>query len=142
MSELETLADRVVRRAEGDWEALREYWADEVVVWHCYDNAEQRFKGHARSSEAGAELTALSRVLDDFARTSTVHVSESTNTIIETSVWTGRTKAGLDMRNSTCVLYSVVDGRITRMDVYDDSNQSRRFAELLVHGLIAAGGAR
>jgi hypothetical protein len=60
MTDLEALADRVRRRASGDWDALRADWAQEVVVWH----------------------------------------------------------------------------------VYDDSNKSRRFAELLVHGLIAGGGDR
>lgn len=139
MIDLETLADRITRRAAGEWDALRDDWADVVVIWHCYDNAEERVTGLARSEGASAELATLSRVLDDFARTSTVHVSETTNTIVETSVWTGRTKTGRDMINSTCVVYSVVDGRIARMDVYDDSNQSRRWAEVLVHGLIAVG---
>lgn len=142
MSDLEAIAERVARRAQGDWDALREYWADEVTVWHCYDDAEEQIIGLSRSSGASAELNALGRVLDDFARTSTVHVSDKTGTIVETSVWTGRTKAGVNMRNCTCILYTVTDGRISRMDVYDDSNQSRRFAELLVHGLIAQGTAQ
>ena len=131
------MADRIRRRAAGDWDALRELWADEVVVWHCYDDVEERYTGLSRSSSGSAELDAFSQAMDDFARNSRVHVSAETSAVIETSVWSGRLRTGTPMRNATCVVYTVEDGRIVRMDVYDDSNRSRRFAELLVHHLIA-----
>jgi ketosteroid isomerase-like protein len=135
---LAEVADRIRRRAVGDWDALRDVWADEVVVWHCYDDVEERFTGLSRSSGGSAELEAFSEALEGFTRDSRIHVSPETETVVETSIWSGRLRSGTPMRSATCVVYTVRDGRIVRMDIYDDSNRSRRFAELLVHHLIAA----
>jgi ketosteroid isomerase-like protein len=134
---LDEVADRIRRRSAGEWDALRDTWADEVVVWHCYDDVEERYTGLSRSSGGSAELEAFGQALDDFSRDSRIHVSPDTDSVVETSAWSGRTHTGTSMRNATCVVYTVSDGRIVRMDIYDDSNRSRRFAELLVHHLIA-----
>lgn len=132
---LSDIADRIRRRAAGEWDALREVWAGEVVVWHCYDDVEERFTGLARSSGGKAELEAFTDAVDGFARTSVVHISPDSSTVIETSVWSGSYQ-GRTVRNATCVVYTVANGVVVRMDIYDDSNRSRRFAELLVHHLI------
>ena len=134
---LAEIGDRIRRRAAGEWDALRDVWADEVLVWHCYDDIEERFTGLSRSSGGSAELEAFSQALEDFTRDSRIHVSPHTGTVVETSLWSGRLRTGELMRNATCVVYTVQEGRIVRMDIYDDSNRSRRFAELLVHHLIA-----
>jgi ketosteroid isomerase-like protein len=141
-TELEELADLMRRRAGGQWDALGGRWADTVVVWHCYDNKEVAFPGNLRGDDTGAELTGFERALKDFSRRSSFHVSESTNAIVETSRWSGVTHDGQRVENATCIVYSIDGGRISRLDIYDDSNRSRVFAELLVHHLITEAAGR
>lgn len=139
---LEELAALMRRRAQGEWDALGGRWADTVVVWHCYDDKEVSFPGNLRGDDTGAELATLERALTDFSRRSTFHVSESTSTIVETSRWSGVTRGAQRVENATCVVYSIDGGRISRLDIYDDSNRSRVFAELLVYHLIAGAAGR
>lgn len=133
------VVDRLRRRSAGEWDALDGAMADDVVVWHAYDDAEVHLPGGARSSVAGAEMRAFVDAMPDFRRDSVFHPCQETGTITEVTRWTGTTLGGAALTNATCIVYSVAEGRIQRIEIFDDSARSRSFAELLVHVLIRRG---
>jgi hypothetical protein len=61
------------------------------------------------------------------------HVCEDTNTIFEIATWSGSFN-GRELQVPVCVVYSVVDGRLYRIDQYGDSAQSEAMVEALVAG--------
>jgi ketosteroid isomerase-like protein len=134
--ELNDIAERLRRRAPGEWEALDGVWADQTVFWHAYDEEEIHLTGGRRGDVSRMEHAAFSRALRDFRRESTFHVSSSTGTIVETSVFSGTTPNGMRVTNPVCFVYTVMDGRIVRLDTYDDASKSRKMAEILVHSLL------
>jgi ketosteroid isomerase-like protein len=134
---LDRLTEALRRRAAGDGSALDGLMASDVVVWHCYDQLEIRSTGADRSRTAREEHDAFRRALPDFARTSTFHACASTSTIVEQAMFTGTPHGGTPLSSAACLVYTVRDGLIARIDIYDDAARSRQFAEVLAHSLLA-----
>lgn len=135
-STLEQIVERLRLRAEGQWQALDGLWADETVFWHAYDGQEIRLSGGSRAEVSKAEHEAFERALVDFSRKSIYHVSPSTDCIIEVAEFSGTTHNGELVTNPVCLIYTVEQGKIARLDIFDDASKSRKMAEILAHSLL------
>lgn len=134
------IADAIEQRANGDFAAADNVWADEVVVWRNGSQSEFRVAGKQRNERARAELEVLQTAMPDFHTESVVHVDESASVIVEFSTWSGHTirvpgsaVAGEFHRFVQCFVYTIEAGRIVRIDVYDDAATGRRWNELMTH---------
>jgi ketosteroid isomerase-like protein len=133
---LADLVNRLRRRSSGEWAALDGAWAEETIFWHAYDEEEIRLPAGSRADVSRREHEAFARALRGFRRDSTYHLSPSTDTIVEVARFSGTTGAGTQVSNSVCLVYSVEDGKIARLDIYDDAGKSRKMAEILAHSLM------
>ena len=138
---LEDLADRVRRRAEGDLDALDGCWAEEIIVWHSFDDREQRIAGDLRQAHSVAKLKAFHAAMPNFQRSVDVHVTDRTSSVIEITTWTGRVATtdvvgatGVEIGYKSVTIYTVRDGRVTRLDIFDDPAASRSTAEITAYG--------
>jgi ketosteroid isomerase-like protein len=111
-------------------------WADETVYWFAHDEEEIRIAGGTRSEISRREHEAFHRALRDFRRDGVYHVSESTSAIVEAATFSGTTHNGKAVRNPTCIVYTIEDGKIARLDIYSDPTKSLKMAEILVHSLL------
>ena len=140
---LEEIAGKLERRASGDLNAAEDIWSEEMVIWHSFDDREQRIPGHLRGAHSRAKLSGMHNAMPDFRRTVTYYVSASTNAVIELTRWTGTMEkvpdpAGtrnVEVDHRSVTIYSVDEaGKVHRMDILDDPASSRTTAELTALG--------
>ena len=127
---VEEIAELLRRKAAGEWEALEDVWADEVVTWHNFDGIARHATRSQKAAGSRRELEAFEQAMPDFCRSSTVHLAPASNLIFELSRWTG-TFRGSVVAVPVCHVYSVEKGRIARVDIYADSVQRSLLAEVL-----------
>ena len=139
---LTEIADSLRLRATGVLDAVDAYWAEDMEIWHSFDDRLQHIKGAVRAAHSRAKLAAFHSAMPSFQRVITMYMSPSTNTIIELTTWTGRMERapgvinadGVTIGNKSVTIYTVRNGRIVRMDIFDDPAASRASAELTAYG--------
>lgn len=140
---LEQIADKLKRRAAGDLNAAEDIWADDMVIWHSFDDREQHIAGHLRGAHSRAKLKRMHDAMPDFQRTVTYYVSASTNAVVELTTWTGTMEnvpgpvgtRSVSIDHKSVTIYNVDEhGLVCRMDILDDPASSRATAELTAYG--------
>jgi hypothetical protein len=127
---LSEIADKLRSRATGVLDAVDDCLAGELV------------RGSLRAAHSRAKLAAFHRAMPGFERTITVLECPATSTVVELTSWTGAMEdvpaipgsAGVSVDFKSVTIYTVVDGVISRIDVFDDPASSRAMAELTAYG--------
>ena len=113
--DLLTLADRFMTAvATGDLRTVREIYADDAVIWHNNDGETQTVEENLRVLEWVQRNIADLRY-EEVRRHATDHG------FIEQHVLRGRTPSGAELDVPACLVATVAEGRITRLDEYLDS---------------------
>ena len=99
----------------GDIDAVRACYADEVVVWHNNDGLEQTRDQHLRTL-AWVIKNVSDRRYEEIRRQLTPTGFVQQHVLRATITATGEHYA-----MPACIICTVVDGRITRLDEYMDS---------------------
>jgi ketosteroid isomerase-like protein len=116
--EMEALADRLMGAIEaGDIEAIRTCYAPGVRIWHNFDEIEQTLEDNLK-------------VMHWMAR----HLLDKKYTIqsrryfadgwVQQHVLTGVTPSGAAFRMPACLICTVADDRIIRLEEYLDTGQT------------------
>jgi len=100
----------------GDIDAVREMYAPDAVVWHNNDGIEQGVEQNL------AVLRWVTKNITGF-RYEDVRCQATDTGFVEQHITRGRAPNGADLAMSACIVCTVVDGRITRVDEYLDSAQ-------------------
>jgi ketosteroid isomerase-like protein len=100
----------------GDLDAVRTIYADDAVIWHNNDDAEQNVDENLRVLRWATSRIAGFRY-EDVRRTATA------DGFIEQHVLRGTAPNGAELRVPACIVCTVADGRIMRLDEYFDSAQ-------------------
>jgi ketosteroid isomerase-like protein len=98
----------------GDFDAVRSLYAHDAVVWHNTDNIAQPAEENVRALAAAKKFIAG---FDDVRRTATAHG------FVQQHVLRGHASTGEEIRVPACLVFTVVDGSITRLDEYFDTAQ-------------------
>jgi ketosteroid isomerase-like protein len=108
------LADAFLRASEaGDVERLRSMYAPDAVVWHNVDGKEQSVdEGLAMVSWAREHLNGLHH--DEVRRQRTEHG------FVQQHVLRATTPSGAELSVPACIVVTVQDGKVTRLDEYID----------------------
>ncbi|MEO5900235.1 MAG: nuclear transport factor 2 family protein [Ilumatobacteraceae bacterium] len=117
-TQTEALADLLVRSImSGDIETLRnEVYSPDVVIWHNFDQIEQRLEDNLKvMAWMGKTLTKMS--YDE------IHVQVTPHGYVQQHVLRGTTKSGVAIEVPACLIVSITDGKITRLDEYLDTAQ-------------------
>jgi ketosteroid isomerase-like protein len=117
------LLDRIIAAAQaGDASDLFEIYAEDAVIWHNHDNAEQTVAQNAKLLEAMPRWVANREYADR-----SFHVFEGG--VVQQHVLRGtRISTGEAVELHACVVVQVNDeGRITRLDEYIDSGEAANF---------------
>lgn len=117
-TQTEALASLLVRSImSGDIETLRnEVYSPDVVIWHNFDQIEQRLEDNMKVMAWMAKtLTTMS--YDEIQ----VHVTPSG--YVQQHVLRGTTKSGVAIEVPACLIVSISDGKISRLDEYLDTAQ-------------------
>ena len=117
VSAMRELANRLFASIEaGDIEAVRGIYATDAIIWHNFDRKEQTV------DENLATLGWIARTFSGFGYEE--RVCEATETgFVERHLTRGRTGKGDEFSFPACIVCTVVEGRITRLDEYLDSAQ-------------------
>ena len=102
-------------------------YADSIVSWHNYDENAVTVTREQLAFGATAEYQLLSQVLEDW-KYEDKKVYAAGDAVVMTHVMTGKFANGSLLRLPACHVYSLVDGKIARMDVYMDSAQMGQIA--------------
>jgi ketosteroid isomerase-like protein len=128
------------RRQRGEWEGADQIWATEITYWRNGTALELSVNGAERDERMRRELATLRQAIPNFRMESTFHVDEAASVIVEVTTWSGNTRdvpgsavEGDFYRYTACHVYAVEDGRIVRLDAYDDAATARRWNELMTH---------
>jgi ketosteroid isomerase-like protein len=117
-AEMEALADRLMAAIEaGDIETVRTCYAPDVAIWHNFDEIDQSLDDNIK-------------VMHWMAR----HLLERKYTVqkrrffadgcLQQHVLTGITPDGTPFRMPACIIFTMQDGRITRLEEYLDTGQT------------------
>ena len=113
-ADIDTLASRLFATvAAGDIEAVRGMYAPGAVIWL---NA----SGTQTVEENLALLAQAARLIEGF-RYEDVRRQITADGFIEQHVLCGRTAGGTELRVPSCIVCTVHEGRITRLEEYLDS---------------------
>jgi ketosteroid isomerase-like protein len=113
--EMLALAERFFAAvAAGDAEAVRSIYAPDVVVWHNHDGGTQTGEQNLRV------LAAATHAITGF-RYEEVRRRPTPDGFIEQHVLRGTAPDGTELAVPACIVCTVADGRITRLDEYFDS---------------------
>jgi ketosteroid isomerase-like protein len=111
------VADRLFAAVErGDLDAVRAIYAPDAVIWHNNDGVVQTVDENLRVLAWSTSRIAAFRY-EDVCRTATAEG------FIEQHVLRGRAPNGEELHVAACIVCTVADGRITRLDEYFDSAQ-------------------
>ena len=123
-SESLKLADRLFKAIEhGDVGAIREIYAPHTKIWHNFDQVEQ---------SVDENLAVLKWVIDHIGEISYAEIRrQATPTgFVQQHVLRGRMKSsGKEIAIPACIICTVENGHITRLDEYLDSGQTAALAE-------------
>lgn len=115
--EILELADRFFRAIpKGDLETVRAIYAPDVQVWHNNDGATQNVEQN---------LAVLGWVTKNIAglRYEEIRRQATPSGFVQQHVLRGTAPNGKPLEVHACILCTVVNGRITRLDEYLDSAQ-------------------
>lgn len=102
--------------AAGDLDAVRSMYAPDAVVWHNYDGVEQNVEENLRVLRWATSHIAGFRY-EEVRRTATA------TGFMEQHVLRGTAPNGEELRVPACIVCTVRDGQIMRLDEYLDSAQ-------------------
>jgi ketosteroid isomerase-like protein len=109
------LADRLFAAVEaGDIESVRELYAPDALIWHNTDGKEETVEENLRI------LAWITKIVDGL-HYEVVRRRATCDGFVAQHVVRGRTPNGREVNLPACVICTVVDGRITRLDEYLDS---------------------
>ena len=115
MSDVNELADRFFAALEaGDIAAVREVYAPDAEIWHNTDGLVQSPDDNART------LGWITTNLRDVSYTK-VKRSATEDGFVQQHVLVATNRAGARIEVPACIVTTVRDGRITRLDEYLDS---------------------
>jgi ketosteroid isomerase-like protein len=117
-SATEALADLLVGSiVAGDIDTLRErVYQPDVVIWHNFDQVEQRLEDNMKvMAWMGKRLQSMS--YDEIRRQVTP------NGFVQQHVLRGTTADGTTIEVPACLVVTVTDGKISRLDEYLDTAQ-------------------
>jgi ketosteroid isomerase-like protein len=117
-TETEALAALLVSSImSGDIATLRnEVYSPDVVIWHNFDRLEQCLEDNMKvMAWMGRNVTGIS--YDE------VRVQVTANGYVQQHVLRGTTKDGTKLEVPACLIVTVTDGKITRLDEYLDTAQ-------------------
>ncbi len=100
----------------GDIDAVRVIYADDAVIWHNNDGVEQSPEQNLRV------LRWVVRNVKDL-RYEDIRRHETPTGFVQQHVLRGFAPNGTALEIPACIVCTVVDGRITRLDEYLDSAQ-------------------
>jgi ketosteroid isomerase-like protein len=109
------LAERLIAAVTaGDVEGVRACYAPDIVVWHNSDGVEQ---------SADENLRVLGWVIENIRdlRYEDIRRQRTPTGFVEQHVLHGTAPNGAQLSIPACLVGTVVDGRITRLDEYLDS---------------------
>ncbi len=116
------VADRLFSAiGRGDIDAVRDCYADGVVIWHNNDGIEQSRDQNLRTL-AWVIKNVAGRRYDEIRRQPTP------TGFVQQHVMRGTTQSGRALELPACIVCTVVDGKITRLDEYLDSAHTAVFA--------------
>jgi ketosteroid isomerase-like protein len=107
----ERFFDAVTRR---DLDAVREIYAPDAVIWNNFTNRQQTVEENLRT------LAWATSSIDGFRYEDVRRYATETG-FVEQHVLRGAAPAGTDLDVPACIVCTVRDGRITRLDEYVDS---------------------
>ena len=111
------LAGRLFSAVErGDVEALREIYAPDAQIWHNTDQQVQTIEQNFRT------IGWIAKNVKDF-RYEDIQRQATETGFVEQHLTRGTGPGGNDFTIPACIVCTVVDGRITRLDEYLDSAQ-------------------
>ena len=117
-TQTEALAGLLVRSImSGDIETLRNHvYSPDVVIWHNFDQIEQRLDDNMKVMAWMAKtLTTMS--YDE------IRVQVTPDGYVQQHVLRGTTKSGVAIEVPACLIVTISDGKITRLDEYLDTAQ-------------------
>jgi ketosteroid isomerase-like protein len=115
MSDVHELADRFFAAIEaGDIAAVRDIYAPDAEIWHNTDGLVQSPDDNART------LGWIAANLRDVSYTK-VKRSATDDGFVQQHVLVATNRAGARIEVPACIVTTVRDGRITRLDEYLDS---------------------
>ena len=100
----------------GDLDTVRAIYAPDAVVWHNTDGSEQSVDENLRV------LAWVARNVQEF-RYEDVRLQATESGFVQQHVTKGAAPNGGEFAMAACIVGTVVDGRITRIDEYLDSAQ-------------------
>lgn len=98
----------------GDIDAVRSMYAPDAVIWHAHTNAEQSVEDNLRT------LAAIAKYVKGFGYDDQRCVATESG-FVEQHVTRGLAPNGVAFSIPACIVCTVVDGLITRLDEYFDS---------------------
>jgi ketosteroid isomerase-like protein len=106
----------------GDIDTVRACYAPDAVIWHNTDGIEQ-------SVEANLRLLAwIARNVKEF-RYEDVRWQPTPTGFVEQHLTCGTAPSGQPFSVPACIVCTVVDGRVTRVDEYLDSTQAATISQ-------------
>lgn len=117
------LLDRIIAAAEaGDASDLANIYAPDAVIWHNHDLRDTTVAQNGRLLEGMAKWVT-DRTYDER------RISAFEGGAVQQHVLRGtRVSTGEKIALHACVVITVVDGKITRLDEYIDSAEAAQFA--------------
>ncbi len=110
-----TLAERLFSAVErGDLDALREVYAPDAEIWHNTDQQVQTVEQNLRT------IAWIAANVKDF-RYEDINRQATGTGFIEQHMTRGTGPSGQEFSIPACIVCTVADGRITRLDEYLDS---------------------
>jgi ketosteroid isomerase-like protein len=100
--------------SDGDVDAVREIYAPGAVIWHNNDGIEQTAEQNLRV------LAWIATNVGDF-RYEEARCQPTPTGFVEQHVTRGIAPSGAEFSIPACIVCTVADGRITRLDEYLDS---------------------
>ncbi len=117
------LLDRIVAAAEaGDASDLVDVYAPDAVIWHNHDLKETTVQQNGRL------LEAMGRWVSDRRYTERRATAFEGGAVQQHVLRGTRVSTGEEIALHACVVITVADGRITRLDEYIDSAEASQFA--------------
>ncbi len=111
------VAERLISAiSAGDFKALRAIYAPDAVIWHNADGVDQSVDEYV-----GALRWVVGHM--DEMRHEEIRRQGTDSGFVQQHVLRGRAPNGLELNVPTCLVCTIKDGRITRLDEYIDSTQ-------------------
>jgi ketosteroid isomerase-like protein len=109
------LADRLFTAVEAaDMDTVREIYAPDAVVWHNTDGIEESVEQNLRV------LAWITKVVTDL-RYDVVRQMATSEGFVSQHVARGTLPNGRELNLPACIICTVIEGRISRLDEYIDS---------------------